>query len=39
MRENGFERIEIIADRHEETLRRSHAGLDPESFYTGLYNP
>ena len=30
MRENDFNRIEYIADRHEETLRRLHAGFDPE---------
>ena len=37
--ENDFDRIEFIADRHEETLRRLLAGFDPETFYTGLYNP
>ena len=37
-RENGFGRTEITAGRHDETLRRLHAGFDPESFYTGLYN-
>ena len=24
---------------HKDTLRHLHAGFDPESFYTGLYNP
>ena len=35
----GFDRIEIIAEMHEEILRRLHAGFDPEPFYTGFYNP
>ena len=39
MRKNGFDRIKVITDRHEETRRRMHAGLDPEPFYTALYNP
>ena len=38
MRENGFDRIEIIAKRREETLRLLRAGVDPESVYTGLYD-
>ena len=38
-REGGFDRIETIAEMHEKTLRRLHAGFDPEPFYTGLYNP
>ena len=37
-RKGGFVRIEIIAERHEETLRHLHAGFDPEPFYTGLYD-
>ena len=36
-RSNGFDRIEIIAKRHEETLRRLHAGYDPETIHTRLY--
>ena len=39
MRGNGFDKIEIIADRHEETLRRMCGGFDPVPLYTGLYNP
>ena len=39
-REGNFDRIEtILAEIHEKTLRRLHAGFDPEPFYTGLYNP
>ena len=37
--EGGFDRIEIIAEMYAQTLRRLHAGFDPEPFYTGLYNP
>ena len=37
-RENGFERIKILAERHEEILRRLNAGFDSEPFYTGLFN-
>ena len=32
-------RIEVIAEMHEDTLRRLHASLDLEPIYTGLYNP
>ena len=39
MRENTFSRIEVIDDRHKETLRRMRAGFDPEPIYTGIYNP
>ena len=39
IRENYFDRNEIIADSHKETLRRMHGGLDPKPFYTGLYGP
>ena len=39
MRENGFDRIEVIAEMHEETLRRLHVSLNWKPFYTGLYNP
>ena len=39
MRENDFDRIGVIAEIHEETMRRLHAGLDLELFCTGLYNP
>ena len=39
MRENGFDRIEVIAEMHEETLRYMLAGFDPEPLDTGLYNP
>ena len=38
-RDGGFDRIETIAEMHEEILRRMHAGFDPEPFHTGLYNP
>ena len=38
-REGGFDRVESIAEMHEQTLRRLHAGFDLESLYTGLYNP
>ena len=38
-REGNFDRIEIIAEIHEQTLRRPHAGFDLELLYTGLYNP
>ena len=37
-REGGFDRIETVAEMHEETLRHLHAGFNPESFNTGLYN-
>ena len=37
-REGGFDRIEIIVEIHEHTLRRLHAGFDLEPLYTGLYN-
>ena len=30
--------MKIVAERQEETLRCLHADLDPELFYTGLYN-
>ena len=39
MRENGFDRTEVIADRQEEILRHMHARFDPEPFYIRLYNP
>ena len=32
MRENSFDRIEVIADRQEESLRHMHAVFDPELF-------
>ena len=38
-REDGFDRIEVIAEMHEHTLRRLHASFDSEPLYTGLYNP
>ena len=38
-REGGFDRIEIIAQIHKQTLRRLHAGFASESFYTRTYNP
>ena len=37
-REGGFDRIKIITERHEETLRRLYATFDPEPFHTGLYD-
>ena len=39
MRENGFDRIEVKAEMHEETLRRLLAGFDPKPCYSGLHNP
>ena len=39
MRENGFDRIKVFAEMHEETLRRLPVGLHLKPFYTGLYNP
>ena len=36
MRENSFDMIEIIADRHEATLRYLHSDFGPEPFYTEL---
>ena len=39
VRENGFDRVEVIAEMHEEISRSLHSGFDPEPFYTGLYNP
>ena len=38
-REIAFDMIEVIAEMHEQTLRRLHAGFDSEPLYTGLYNP
>ena len=38
-REGSFDRIEIKAEIHEQTLRRLYAGFDSEPLYTGLYNP
>ena len=38
MREIGFDRIETIAEMHEEALRRLHADFDPGPVYTRLYN-
>ena len=38
-REAGFDRINIIAEMHEQTLRRLHAGFQTKPLYTGLYNP
>ena len=38
-RKGGFDRIEIIAEIHEQTLRRLHEGFDSEPLYIGLYNP
>ena len=39
MRENGFNRIKVKADMHEEALRCLHAGFDLQLFYTEMYNP
>ena len=39
VRENSFDMIEVIADVHEDTMRRMHTGFDPELFildYTTL---
>ena len=38
-RDGGFDRIEIIAEMHEQTLERLHAGFDSEPLYTESYNP
>ena len=38
-REDGFNRIEIVAEMHEQTLRRLRADFDSESLRTGLYDP
>ena len=37
-REDGFDRIKIIAEMHEHTVRRLHTGFDTEPLYTELYN-
>ena len=37
-RGNDFDRIEIIAERYEETPRRLYVGYDPEPFHIGLYD-
>ena len=37
-REGGSDTIDVVAERHEDTLRCLHAGFDPEHFYTGLYD-
>ena len=39
MRENGFDKVEVIAEMHKETSGHLYAGFDPELFKTGLYNP
>ena len=39
-KEDGcFDSIDIIAEMHEQTLRRLHAGFDLKPLYNGLYNP
>ena len=38
-RKAGFDRIEIIVEMHEHTLRRLHTVFYSEPLYTGLYNP
>ena len=38
MRENGFDRVETLADKYEQTLRRLHADFASEPFYTELCN-
>ena len=38
-REGSFDRINIISEIHEQTLRRLHADYDSEPLYTGSYNP
>ena len=37
--EAGFDRIDIIAEMHEQTLRPRHAGFDSKPLHTVLYNP
>ena len=37
-REIGLDRIETIAEMHEETLRRLPADFDPEPVYAGFYS-
>ena len=38
-RKGGFDRIEITAEMHAQTLRSLHAGFDSEPLYIGIYNP
>ena len=38
-KKGGFDRSEVIAEMHEQTLRRLHAGFDSEPLYTGLCDP
>ena len=38
-KKGDFDRIEIIAEMHEQTLRRLNAGFTSKLLYTGLYNP
>ena len=38
-RESVFDRIDVIFEVHEKTLKCLHAGFDSESLYTSLYNP
>ena len=35
-REGGFDRVKIIPEMHEQTLRRLRVGFDSRSLYTGL---
>ena len=37
--EDGFDRIDIIAEIYEQALRRLHAGFDSKPRYTGFYIP
>ena len=39
MRDNGFDRIEVIAEMHDEPLRHLHAGFDPEPFLYWIVQP
>ena len=36
-REDGVDRIEVIAERHEKSLGRLYAGFDSDPVYTGVH--
>ena len=36
-REDGFDRNEVITERHERTLRRLYAGYDPEPYHIEVH--
>ena len=37
-KDDGFDRIKIVSEMHEHTVRRLHAGFDTEPLHTELYN-